>query len=137
MQGQIFTGAMPGSDKYPPHVVKGLVQATTTTEGYWIIHAHMLSEHTMDQWMNLNNPAVHFLIQVTMDLLKEKQKLADYFEKKMRKIKRMQDKYEAASKDEANWIDAEDKEERPYILEGRRISMTDLQVLLEIAVKFC
>ena len=54
----------------------------------------------------------------------------------MREMQRMLDQYEADSRDEANWIDMEEKEEKPFILEGRRISMTDLQVLLEIAVKF-
>ena len=38
-------------------------------------------------------------------------------------------------KDEANWIDTEEKEEKPFILEGRRMSMSDIQVILEIAVK--
>ena len=32
-------------------------------------------------------------------------------------------------------MDAEDKEERPFILEGKRISETDLQILLEIVVR--
>ena len=135
MQRQNFTAAMRPSTNYPPHVVKALVKAVTTTEGYWIIHAHMLSEHTMDQWMNLNNPAVHALIQATMDLLKEKQKLADEFAKKMRKIQRIIDQYEADMRDEANWIDVKEKEERPFILEGKRMSMSDIQVLLELAVK--
>ena len=53
----------------------------------------------------------------------------------MREIQRHLDEYEAASKDEANWYDVDEEEEKPYILEGKRISMTDLQVILESAVK--
>ena len=60
---------------------------------------------------------------------------ADEIGRKMQKIQRLQDEWEEASRDEKNWIDIEEKEDRLFILEGRRISMTDLQVLLEMTVK--
>ena len=53
----------------------------------------------------------------------------------MKKIQRLQEEWEAASRDEKNWVDVDNKEEKPFILEGRRISITDLEVLLEMAVK--
>ena len=61
--------------------------------------------------------------------------MANLFEEKMRKLQKINDKFEAESKDEKNWVDDEVKEERPFILEGKRISMTDLELLLEITVK--
>ena len=60
---------------------------------------------------------------------------ADEIGRKMRKIQRLQDEWEAANREEKNWIDIDEKEERPFILEGRRISMSDLQVILEMTVK--
>ena len=135
MQGQILSNGMVHSNNFPPHVVKQLVQAQSTTEGFYILQAHMLSKHQMDQHMNLDNPIVHLCINGVMDRLKEKQMWADEISKKMRKLQRLQEEWEVASRDEKNWIDIEEKEERPFILEGRRISKNDLQVLLEIAVK--
>ena len=38
-------------------------------------------------------------------------------------------------RDEANWIDFEKWEERPFMLDGRRVSFSDIEELLELAVK--
>ena len=70
MQKQIFTSGIVHSDNYPPHIVKQLVLAETTVEGFYIIRAHMLSEHQMDQHMNLDNPLVHYAITGVMNRLK-------------------------------------------------------------------
>ena len=72
MKKQIYTNKPVHSDNWPPHVVRQLVQATSTTEGFYIIHAHMLTMHQMDQSMTLDNPAVHLMINGVMNTLKEK-----------------------------------------------------------------
>ena len=61
--------------------------------------------------------------------------MAEIFEKNMKKIQKAYDQYEAAMRDEHNWIDVEDEEETRFILQGKRISQSDLELLLEIAVK--
>ena len=89
----------------------------------------------LDQHLNLDNPLVHILIQGVMDTLRKKQQWAEIFAKKMKEIQEINDQFEAASRDEVNWIDDEEPEENPFILEDRKISERDLELLLEITIK--
>ena len=70
MQGQFFSNGMVRSDNFPPHVVKKLVQAVSTVEGFYIIRDHMLTERQLDQYMTLDNPIVHLCIDEVMTRLK-------------------------------------------------------------------
>ena len=79
----------------------------------------MLDENEMEVRMNLQNPMVHELIYGIQAQLRQRIHWEKIFAKKMKTIQKLNDQFEAESKDEANWEDISDK---PYILQGKRIS---------------
>ena len=110
----------------PPGILARIAEQTTTGAVFEIIAGH-LNYHKLEIWWHLQNPIVHC---VCANILRQQHMKRQY----NANYKILMNNMELVLKqEEANWEDIEDEKET-FILEGRRITMRDLKVILEATV---
>ena len=117
--------------------MRRMAMAPTTTEAFKMLASGLL--HMVDQEVvcHLHNPIVHMLIHGICERQRQKRQMAQFFSAKMQAIQKQYEQLEAAYQNEVYWEDDSDEEEEEdfYILDGKRITLLDLQAILEISAK--
>ena len=107
----------------PPGILARIAEQTTTGAVFEIIAGH-LNYHKLEIWWHLQNPIVHC---VCANILRQQHMKRQYnanYKILMNNMKLV------LKQEEANWED----ERETFILDGRRITMRDLKVILEATV---